>query len=118
MFVGDNKFRQRSGQSTSGNWQYQNRGAGSQQHTTAETVAAQDAAQNNRRRPLRTPIGGGGSFGFQGLWNPATTYATNAVVQLGSGTSSGLYLCLINSQTNPPDSGIGWVQMSSYATWL
>jgi hypothetical protein len=63
--------------------------------------------------------GGTGGWNWLGLYNPATTYASNDVVQLGSGTAAGMYLSIINTNTNSPDSGIGWVQIStSSGTWL
>jgi hypothetical protein len=62
---------------------------------------------------------GGGGWNWLGLYNPVTTYAQNDVVQLGSGTAAGMYLSIISPNTNSPDSGIGWVQIStSVGTWL
>ena len=55
---------------------------------------------------------------YRGTWSGASSYAISDVVSLGSGTSAGLYLSTIASNTNAPDSGIGWLQMSSFATWL
>jgi hypothetical protein len=66
------------------------------------------------------PISGGGGSGwnYRGAW-AAGSYNLNDVVSLGSGTSSGMYLSLIGSNTNAPDSGIGWVQLSTSAgTWM
>ena len=63
-------------------------------------------------------VGGGGGWNYRGAF-VAGTYNTNDVVQLGTGTSAGMYLSLINGNTNAPDSGIGWVQIStSSGTWL
>jgi hypothetical protein len=67
------------------------------------------------------PISGGATtaFYFLGLWNALATYSQWDQVQLGAGTSAGIYMSTINNNTgNSPDSGIGWVQISSYATWL
>ena len=61
---------------------------------------------------------GGGGWNWRGLYNAASSYNTDDCVQLGPGTSSGLYLSTMDSNTNPPDSGIGWTQVSSFATWL
>ena len=62
--------------------------------------------------------GVGGGWNYRGAF-VAGTYNTNDVVQLGTGTSAGMYLSLINGNTNAPDSGIGWVQIStSSGTWL
>jgi hypothetical protein len=62
---------------------------------------------------------GGGGWNWLGLYNPVTTYAQNDVVQLGSGTAAGMYLSILSPNTNAPDSGIGWVQISTSAgTWL
>jgi hypothetical protein len=62
--------------------------------------------------------GGGSGWNYRGVFNPLSTYAVNDAVLLGAGTSAGLYLSTLASNTNSPDSGIGWVQLSSYATWL
>jgi hypothetical protein len=67
------------------------------------------------------PVGAaapGAGFNYRGAWNAAAAYHSNDVVLLGSGTSSGLYLSVIGPNSNAPDSGIGWVQLCSYATWL
>ena len=62
--------------------------------------------------------GGGGGWNYRGAW-AAGSYNTNDVVQLGSGTAAGMYLSLTDSNTNSPDTGTGWVQISSSAgTWL
>jgi len=62
--------------------------------------------------------GASGGWNYRGAWT-AGTYNTNDVVSLGSGTSAGMYLSLIDTNTNTPDSGIGWVQISTSAgTWL
>lgn len=58
------------------------------------------------------------NLNYRGVWSGASTYSVGDCVSLGSGTSAGFYLSTINSNTNSPDSGIGWVQFSSYATWL
>jgi hypothetical protein len=61
----------------------------------------------------------GGGWNWLGLYNPATTYSSNDVVQMGVGTSAGMYLSILSPNTNAPDSGIGWVQISTSAgTWL
>jgi hypothetical protein len=64
--------------------------------------------------------GGGGGSGWndRGMWVTGTAYATNDVVQLGAGTSAGLYRSVMDANLNPPDTAIGWVQLSSYATWI
>jgi hypothetical protein len=59
-----------------------------------------------------------GMVNYRGVWSGASSYSISDAVSLGSGTSAGFYLSTINNNTNPPDSGIGWVQFSSYATWL
>jgi hypothetical protein len=59
-----------------------------------------------------------GMVNYRGVWSGASSYSISDTVSLGSGTSAGFYLSTINNNTNPPDSGIGWVQFSSYATWL
>jgi hypothetical protein len=62
--------------------------------------------------------GGSGSFPFRGLWVSGVSYNLFDCVQLGAGTSAGLYFSTIASNTNAPDSGLGWTQISSFATWL
>lgn len=87
MFTGDTKNKTRSGAGMGSDWQNANRNAGAQQHTTAESVAAQDAAQNNRRRPMRTPVGGGGAFGD--FWSSSVAYQAGSVVQVLTTTTYG-----------------------------
>ncbi len=55
-----------------------------------------------------------------GMWSatPSAAYMTYDVVQMGSGTSSGMYLSLIDTNTSAPDSGYGWTQVSSSAGTL
>ena len=71
---------------------------------------------------IKVRLGSGGSSGggwnWRGIYVATSTYNTNDCVQLGPGTSAGLYLSTVANNTNPPDSGIGWTQISSYATWL
>ena len=62
---------------------------------------------------------GGSGWNYRGTYNPTSTYATGDVVFFGSGTSSGLYYSTIDGNTNSPDSGIGWNQLSNgNGTWL
>jgi hypothetical protein len=63
-----------------------------------------------------SPAGSG--LNYRGVWSALSTYNLNDVAVLGAGTSSGMYICLINSNTNSPDTGTGWFQACSYATWL
>ncbi len=68
--------------------------------------------------------GGGGStanWNYRGLWtaSPLSAYMTFDVVQFGSGTAAGMYLSTIDANSNQPDTGIGWTQVSSSSgTWL
>lgn len=57
---------------------------------------------------------------YRGVWvaNPTSPYMTYDVVLFGTGTSAGEYRSFMDNNTNLPDSGIGWVQTCSYATWL
>ena len=100
MFPGDTKLKQRSGQGIGSAWQTTNRAAGAQQHTTAEAIAAQDAAQSRRQRPLRTPIGGGGLS--VGIYNNANAYAIGSIVFVQTTTTisgitilPGCYICAV-----------------------
>ena len=61
---------------------------------------------------------GASGFPFRGLWSVTATYNTFDTVQLNTGTSSGIYMSLVDGNTNSPDTGFGWTQISSYATWL
>ena len=79
-------------------------------------MAAGDKTSSVWAQVSGAPAGAG--FNYRGAWIATTTYHPNDVVLLGSGTSSGLYLSVIDANPNAPDSGIGWVQLCSYATWL
>jgi hypothetical protein len=57
-------------------------------------------------------------FNFRGVWVPIAYYINDAVC-FGTGTSSGMWLSLIDNNTNAPDTGIGWWQISSSSgTWM
>ena len=111
----------KSGDSAKGDWQHINRVAGGSQYARNEIIAA---GHTPPRRPLRTPLGGGGgtNWNYRGLWSaaPASPYMTYDVVQVGgTGSSAGMYLSLIDSNGSAPDSGYGWVQVSaSSSPWL
>jgi hypothetical protein len=65
--------------------------------------------------------GAAGNWNYRGIWtgSPASPYMTYDVVQFGTGTASGIYLSTINNNTNSPDTGTGWLQVSSSSgTWL
>jgi hypothetical protein len=79
-------------------------------------MAAGDKTSSVWAQVSGAPAGAG--FNYRGAWNATTTYNPNDAVLLGSGTSSGLFLSVIPANNNAPDSGIGWVQLCSYATWL
>lgn len=57
---------------------------------------------------------------FRGIWvaNPLSPYMTGDEVVVGAGTSAGIYVSMIDNNTNAPDSGIGWIQSQSFSTWL
>ena len=60
-------------------------------------------------------------WNYRGLYDPASSspYMTYDVVQYGAGTSAGMYVSMIDNNSNAPDSGIGWVQVSTgTGTWL
>ena len=87
--------------------------------TTTAPVLYRCTTAGDKTSSVWAKVTGGGGWNWLGLYNPATTYASNDVVQLGSGTAAGMYLSIINTNTNSPDSGIGWVQIStSSGTWL
>ena len=62
-----------------------------------------------------TVSSGIGGFNYRGAWTttPPTPYMINDVVQVGSGVSSGMYLSMLDNNTNYPDMNIGWIQLSS-----
>jgi hypothetical protein len=76
---------------------------------------------------VRVTGGSGGTtttvsnWNYRGLWTatPTSAYMTGDVVQLGSGTASGNYFSTIDNNANSPDTGIGWIQVSSSSgAWL
>lgn len=93
-------------------------------------ISHQVAKISRQVSKLRRQIRGGGSqpsttvsgdWNYRGLYDPAVTnvYMTFDVVQFGAGTSAGMYLSTIDNNSNAPDSGIGWTQVSTSAgTWL
>ena len=73
--------------------------------------------QRGNTTTVAAPSGGG--WNYRGTYNPVNTYNFNDVTSMGSGTAAGMYLSLVDTNTNAPDSGIGWVQISTSAgTWL
>jgi hypothetical protein len=115
MFTPDTAARLRSGQSLGLQWKHLNGVGESARFTSAETVATRDAMGRNPR-VLRTPVGGGGSsWNYRGMYDPAVVspYMNGDVVQMGSGTSAGMYFSTIDNNNNAPDSGIGWIQIST-----
>lgn len=90
---------------------------------SSSAVKVQRTTTGTFLRMRRTPPGGSSSssgFNYRGLWTatPPTPYMILDVVLLGAGTSAGMYLSTIKNNANLPDSGIGWTQISSFATWL
>jgi len=84
---------------------------------------AMEAISGTGVQLIKVRLGSGGStttagFNYRGLYNPATIYMTEEVVLLGAGTSAGIYISTIDNNSNLPDSGTGWTQISSFATWL
>lgn len=59
-----------------------------------------------------TQVGGG--MNYRGQWSPtpASPYLEFDVVILLTGTAQGTYLSVTNNNSNPPDTGIGWVQIA------
>lgn len=103
-----------------------NRSNVQQDSNTAAILELTRKLEKMRRRIL-----GGGSavattttqtgWNYRGMYDPAAVslYLSYDVIQFGSGTSAGMYLCLIDGNTYAPDSGIGWVQISTgTGTWL
>ncbi len=62
--------------------------------------------------------GGGGGNNWRGIWQPGTAYNLLDEVQVGNGMGAGTYISLIPANSNAPTSGIGWLQVSSVATWF
>jgi len=56
-------------------------------------------------------IGGGGSTTVQ-LWTPTSSAANGSLWVLQSGPAMGLYMSTAGGNTNSPDTGINWVQIS------
>lgn len=54
-----------------------------------------------------------GNWNYRGMYDPAATYMQFDVVQMGNGSSAGMYLSLLDNNQYAPDSGIGWVQVST-----
>jgi hypothetical protein len=94
----------------------------------ATTVARLVSDVGKLRRRIVSPPGTGTAapastpnWNYRGLWSatPPSPYMTFDVVQLGSGTAAGMYLSTIDGNTNSPDTGTGWTQVSSSSgTWL
>lgn len=70
------------------------------------------------RRALDTDGSGNSNFNYRGMYDPVATYMLGDVVKMGSGTSSGLYYCFTDNNTNAPDSGIGWTALNNPGQWL
>lgn len=110
----------KSGESPRGNWQHINRVASGAGFNRKETIAA---GHSGRERRLRTPVGGSsaGTMNYRGTWlaAPPAPYMIGDVARLGAGTAAGMYLSTVDGNTEVPDTGIGWVQISSSSgTWL
>ena len=63
----------------------------------------------------------GGNFNLRGLWSPTPTspYMTFDAVLLQGGTSGGMYWSTVDNNSNSPDSGVGWTQLSTVlGSWL
>ena len=76
---------------------------------------------------ITPPIGGagtpaaGGNINMRGLWSatPSTPYMTYDAVILQTGTSTGVYWSTMDNNSNAPDSGLGWIQISTVSgQWL
>jgi hypothetical protein len=62
---------------------------------------------------------GGSSMGIRGLWNPSSNYMTYDIVIVATGTATGMYVSMIDNNTNSPDSGVGWLQFgTTQGQWL
>jgi hypothetical protein len=62
--------------------------------------------------------GGASNLNWRGYYNPTSTYGLYDMVYFGAGTASGTYISVIPSNTNAPDTGIGWVQSGGGNAWL
>ena len=62
-----------------------------------------------------------GNFNLRGLWSPtpSSPYMTFDAVLLQGGTSGGMYWSTMDNNSNSPDSGVGWTQLSTVlGSWL
>lgn len=118
MFTGDTKNRQRSGQTVGNSWHTTNLNAGAQQHTTGEAVAAQDTAMNAaHRRPLMTPVGGGGPFtgeayDYTHAYNPGNIVWQDTQIARGSPSVTiipAIYLCIVATSASPTGANINMI---------
>ena len=70
-------------------------------------------------RPAPASAAAGTGWNYRGTYDPAAAYMAFDVVVYGAGTASGLYLSMVDNPTTAPDSGIGWVQLSTASgNWL
>ncbi len=68
---------------------------------------------------VRLGVGGGTTVAsnYRGDW-AVGVYNSGDETRMGDGFSAGFYRSMIDGNTNAPDTGIGWVQISSFTTWL
>ena len=88
---------------------------------TAPVLYVCQTAGTNSSSVWAKVSGGGSNWNYRGLWTatPASPYMTYDVAQFGAGTAAGMDLSTIDSTPNTPDTGIGWLQVSSSSgTWL
>ena len=67
-----------------------------------------------------TQISGNSSnWNYRGAYQGGSTYNEFDVVQFGAGIGAGMYLCTANANNTNPQTGTGWVQVSSTTgVWL
>jgi hypothetical protein len=105
----------RSGESLTRQWRSFNELVRGTNFRARQVYNTQAAFAARPPRQLRTPLGAG--WNYRGYFDPAigtaAGYNLYDVVQYGSGVSQGMYFSTISGNNNAPDSGIGWVQIST-----
>lgn len=72
-------------------------------------------AEANSTQSAKGGTGGQGNMVWRGTWTnaPTSPYLIGHMAVLGPGVSAGSYVCVLDNNSNSPDSGNGWVQTGS-----